>query len=124
MMLFFLSARSVSASSSSLSSTSRIILLSMSGGLCRSSSEVEGRALQFCAFGPYPAAVLMDNALHGGKADAVACKLGHPVQALERAEQLADEGHIEAGPVVAHEIDGVAVLLPRAELDAGSRLFR
>lgn len=58
-----------------------------------------------------------DHALHGGQPDAVARKFTERMQALERREQAIDLRGIEANPVVANEIVGLAVLDVAAEFD-------
>src|SRR6059058_1370733 len=110
-MLLFLRARSVSASSFGLSSTSRITLLSMSRLLEVGDGEVEGRPLVHSPFGPDSSAVAVDDTLHGGEADARAFELFTAVETLERAEQLAGVRHVESRAVVADEIDCLATLL-------------
>src|SRR5580692_12400800 len=77
-----------------------------SGCLCRVKREVEGGALVDGAFGPDAAAVAFDDPLDAGQADAGAGELGDRVQPLERLEQLAGEGGVEAGPVVADVVAG------------------
>src|SRR4030042_585523 len=41
------------------------------------------------------------------------------VESLEDAEELARVAHVEARPVVAHEVDPATVLLARTDLDPG-----
>src|SRR5690349_19016979 len=101
-MLFFFRARSVSASSSGLSSTSRIAeLISM---LLPRQSEVERRAAIDLRLGPDAAAVTADDALHGHEADTRTVELLRRVQPLKDAEELRREGHVESGAVVANEV--------------------
>lgn len=50
--------------------------------------------------------VFLNDALHRGEADTVAGELGFRMQTLERLEQTAGTSRVEAGSVVAHEIDG------------------
>ena len=86
-----------------LSSTRRMNFCAMriSGG---QSVKKNVAPLPGCGLRPDPAAVLVDDALHGGQADAGARELPCVVKSLERAEQLAGVGHVEAHAVVAHEI--------------------
>src|SRR5256885_2358692 len=51
--------------------------------------EEKGGALVQLRLGPDPSAVLVDDALADGQADAGAFKILHPVHALEHAEELA-----------------------------------
>src|SRR5919108_4536467 len=104
-MLFFVRARRVNASSSGLSSTSRIerscIERSCIDG-STSKREIKGRATAGGPLGPDLAAVAVDDALDRGEPDARARELVGRVQPLKRAEQLGRVGHIEAGAVVAY----------------------
>jgi hypothetical protein len=73
------------------------------------------------ALGPDTAAVAFGDALDAGQADAGAGEIGDRVEPLERLEQLAGEGGIEAGPVVADVAaePGVPGRRSGAELDGG-----
>src|SRR5450755_2866191 len=64
---------------------------------------MEGRALAGLGFGPDAPAVPVDDALHGGEADAGALELELAVQPLKGAEELVGVLHVEAGAVVANE---------------------
>src|ERR1017187_317797 len=101
-MLFFLNARNVSATSSALSSTSRMIFSTMLPFL---EGEPEGGPLALRSLRPDAAAVPVDDPLNGCKPDTGAGKLGSGVEALERAEELVGIGHVEADTVVPNEID-------------------
>src|SRR5450755_4005838 len=118
-MLFFREARSVKASSSGLSSTSRITCCSwtwMSSSIFR---EGKGKrsSLSHGSLGPGPTAVAMDNASHRGQANPGARELGRYMQPLKGSEQLANVGHVEAGAVIADEIDRRSVALRNADFD-------
>ena len=52
-----------------------------------------------CALSPYPAAVTMDDALHGGQTNPGALKLDHSVQALKWSKQFIGISHIKTGSV-------------------------
>src|SRR5207244_2614169 len=67
--------------------------------------EIEARALLRLRFGPYPAAVAHDHALHDREADAGPGELVLAVQPLEHAEELRRVAHVEAHAVVAHPVD-------------------
>src|ERR1700722_1290149 len=102
-MLFFFNARSVSASSSGLSSTSRITFSSMVPSLIEPISlqrKIKSCAFFDGAFRPNFSAVPADDSLHGGKADARPGKFGHRVKALKRAEQPVGIARIEPRAVV------------------------
>src|SRR6267143_205557 len=117
-MLFFFNARSVSASSSGLSSTSSTILLSTIGP-SSSESEVDGRPLVGRADGPHAAPVPVHDALNRGQADADAGELVLAVQSLERAEELVHVGHVEPGAIVLNEVGLLARFLADPEFDPG-----
>src|SRR5690606_10774914 len=76
--------------------------------------EPEHRAAVDLALGADGAAVALHDALDRGKADTVPAEALLVMQALERAEQLADVLLVEAGTVVA-DVEGAVLLLP--ELD-------
>jgi hypothetical protein len=65
--------------------------------------------VRYGRFGPDLAPVAMDDALYGRETDAGAFELGRAVEPLEGAEELAGVGHVEAGPVVAHEVRTLAL---------------
>src|SRR5687767_2207130 len=118
-MLFFFRARMVSASSSGLSSTSRITLsaivrLLRCGG---TEGEEEGGPAPLLSLRPDFSAVAPHHPLHGGQSDAAPLELGRGVQSLEGAEELARVGHVEAGAVVAHVEAALAGVLRHPELD-------
>src|SRR5882762_607246 len=77
--------------------------------------EEKRRALTRFGIGPNAAAVLAHDALHRRQADASPWKLVARVKALEQAEHLLGESHVESGAVVAHEKMGLAVFSTRAE---------
>src|SRR5690348_5492783 len=113
-------ASSSSLGSSSTSSTSGPSVMLAS----RAEREREAGALLRRAGRGDLAAVTLDDALDRRQADAGAGELVDAVQALERAEQLGDVTHVEAGAVVAHEVAAPAVLHLGAELDARARVAR
>src|SRR5207244_10412168 len=82
-------------------------------------SGMERSAFARLAFGPGPATVLVDDALHGGQAQAVPGKLVCVMQALEHAEEFVRVAWVKARAVVAHEIDNTLLGLARAEGDEG-----
>src|SRR5207249_4832250 len=111
--------------SSSVASCSREIQLSANsyGGWWANNSyrlrslgrEVERGPLADDGLSPDVSAVLAHDALHRGESDASAGKLIKPVQALKGVEKLPRVFHVEAGAVVAHEVDPLALLHPCAE---------
>src|SRR5688572_11863081 len=98
-MLFFLSARRVSASSSGLSSTSRIILCSILPPL---QSKVKRRPFSFRTFCPYPAAVDGNDPVNRSQPHAGAWEFTDRMQPLEDAKELVCIGHIESHTVIAY----------------------
>jgi hypothetical protein len=54
----------------------------------------------------------VDDAPHGGQADAPSFELARRMQALEGAKQLVGVGHVEPGTVVANKVRRFAVALP------------
>src|SRR5437899_4888785 len=90
---------------------------SKDGGYRALEDEVEGCPLSDSALGPGPAAMAVDDAAHGGQADAHARKLALAVQALEGAEQLVGIDHVEAHPVVPDEHPRVSIHHLDADLD-------
>src|SRR5450755_2840468 len=98
-----------------------MICLSRTGCPLRVEREVDGGAAVDGAFGPGPAAVALDDAPDAGQADAVARELVGVVEPLERLEQLADIGRVEAGPVIADvAADGGVADGCGRELDGGA----
>src|SRR5256885_1993680 len=75
------------------------------------------RAAIDCGFGPDTSAVAMNNSLYDRQANAGAFKFVCAMQSLEYAEELVLILHVKTRPVVADEIDLLAFLLPRANLD-------
>src|ERR1017187_9921247 len=112
-------ARCVSSISLGLSSISRIVLALIWSPKC----EVERRAPVHLRFGPDAPAVAVNDALHGGQADAGAWKFGRPVQALKGSEQRTSVCHIEAGAVVAHIKRGLAFGLRPTDFNPRFGLF-
>src|SRR6185312_4295664 len=74
------------------------------GGFARQ-RELKIRAGPGRGIDPDPAAVASDDPLDRGEADAGAGKLLVAVEALERTEQAVGVLHVEAGAVVADEVD-------------------
>src|SRR5450755_653524 len=98
-----------------------MICSSFGGCPLRVEGEVDGGAAVDGPFGPGPAAVALDDAPDAGQADAGAGELAGAVQPLERLEQLADVGRVEAGPVIAHvTADGRVAGGCGPELDGGA----
>src|SRR5688572_6294414 len=117
--------RMVSSASRGLSSTSSISICSnCSIDAPPGKGEVEGGPRIRVSFGPYPPAVLRDNAMHQREAYAGAWKIRGVVQALEYAEKLGVIARIEAGAVVAHEIDVLVLVRNRAHFDDRLVLLR
>src|ERR1700678_1089994 len=71
-------------------------------GALSADGEVDGGAAVDGAFGPGPAAVAVDDAPDGGEADPGAGEVLGGVEPLERLDQVADVGGVEAGPVVSY----------------------
>jgi hypothetical protein len=85
--------------------------------------EIEGGADIDDAFCPDPSAVSLDDALHARQANAGTRKLGGRMQPLERLEQLAGVGRVEASAVVADEAADPVVGAGRgSELDGRVQL--
>src|SRR5687768_7967877 len=59
----------------------------------------------------------LHDASHGGEADAGARVVAVGVKALKRREQSIDIRHVEAGAVVAHEEDGLAIAALGADMN-------
>src|ERR1700704_2674667 len=78
---------------------------------------MNGRPLIYCCFGPDTPAVAMNNSLHDRQANAGAFELVCAMQSLEHAEELVLILHVKTCSVVANEIDLLAVLLSRADID-------
>src|SRR6185503_10094587 len=110
-----LSARSVSSSSSGLSSTRRIIFSAIAASF---QGEEKHRSLSRLRVGPDPAAVPAHDALHRGEADTGSRILARGVQPLERTEQLVGVRHVESRAVVAHVEHLAPVVRERSDLDA------
>src|SRR6266851_4928171 len=127
-MLWLLSARSVRATSSGLSSTSRIFpgftRASRPAASGPSQGEVERCPLVHGAFRPDSAAVPIDDAPDGGEADARTLEVGGGMQPLEHAEQLVRVFHVEASAVVPDHEGPAPVCVGGSELDSWSRLLR
>src|SRR2546430_14832356 len=126
-MLWLLSARIVRATSSGLSSTSRIFpAFTRPPGPPSGPSqrEVERRSPIDGSLGPDPAAVPGDDAPDRRETDAGALEFGRGVQSLEHAEQLVHVLHVEAGTVVPDQERPLSVHLGGSELDLRPRLFR
>ena len=85
--------------------------------------EVQSCALADCAFDPHSALVAADDSLNCGQADSRSGELTVAVQALEGAEQTVYIGHVEAGAVVAHEVDGAIFGLVCSEFYPRLRLL-
>src|SRR5580698_9973427 len=120
--LFCSNARNVNSTSSGLSSTSRIGLLFMTVTpirALRGEGEEERAAFPCLGFGPDPAAVAAQDAVHDRQADAAALEFGRRMQPLERVEQLCRVLHVEPGAVVTHEEDLAAGLPDRSHRDGG-----
>jgi len=80
--------------------------------------EVEGCTLPHQAFGPDPAAVPVDDALHRGKPDAVPGELPLRMQTLERTEEPVGVRHVEARAVIPHEVGRLTARLHHPEFNA------
>src|SRR5579863_6766954 len=65
-----------------------------------SEREVKSRSFIHFAFGPHPASVLLNDASHGGQANAGAFKVFRTMQALEDSEQFVHILHVEADAIV------------------------
>src|SRR5713226_1682782 len=122
-MLFFFSARNVSASSSALSSTSKMIASSMlaSQGAPESQREIESRTFSDCAFGPHLPAMAVNNPLHRRQPDTAAGKLRSSVQPLKGSKQTFRMQRIEPHAVISHKIGQTAIAHRSSELDPGTR---
>src|ERR1700722_1722734 len=89
---------------------------------------VSQREMKRCAlidfpFGPYPAALALDDALNSRQANSRSWKILCRVQALKGPEQLAGVRLIEPGAVIPHEVFPAAVLSGTSKFDAGVGLF-
>src|SRR5215470_19444284 len=97
--LCFCSARIVSTSSFGLSSTSRMRLSRNRSALSSMPGTPQGEeercAAADLALGPDPAAMAVNDALHGGEPDAGAFEFGRRMQPLKRAEQFCGIGHVK-----------------------------
>src|SRR5581483_4585156 len=79
--------------------------------------EIEGSALARGRLRPDAAAVLGDDPVDNGEADAGPRKFADVVHALKGLEQPRGIGHVEAGAVVADEIHGLTAADLTAEFD-------
>src|SRR5262249_21913661 len=119
-MWFFLNARRVRATSSGLSSTSKIVRRSIDPPSLQ--REEKRGSLSDGSFGPDPSTVAVDDTLHHGQADAVSLELVGVVQPLERLKQFILVRRVEAGAVVAHEESVPPFHQTGTEFNAGVRL--
>src|SRR5260370_7531375 len=122
-MLFLLSARRVSASSSGLSSTNRIARSSTTTLPALLERKRDGRALALGSLGPNPAAMAMNYALDRGQTDTASGEILRRVKPLESAEELVDICHVKTRPVIAAEVDFLPPPLPHPTLDFRFSLF-
>src|SRR5437867_11997803 len=67
----------------------------------------------------YPATVFVDDALHGGQAQAVPGKLLGSMQAVQHAEEFVPALHVKADAVVAYEIYNALLVMVPADGDEG-----
>src|SRR5438552_17943573 len=104
-----LKARSVSSTSSALSSTSKMTFVSLM--LRLPEIEIEGRAMPGLGVHPDLSVVPVEDALHDRQADAGAGEFALVMQALEGAEQAVGIVHVEADAVVGDEAVFLAVVL-------------
>src|SRR5713226_9633977 len=145
-MLFFFSARRVNASSSGLSSTSRMILfsvfnlipsavlslrlvegfvrwiLAMNHGRMvvlsnRIKRKVERCPVSHRTLGPDTASVPVHDALHGCESNPSSGELTSVVQPLKSSEQFVGISHIKSGPIVPHKVHFPIPTTAKAELD-------
>src|SRR6478736_1225909 len=100
----FSKVRTKKATSSGLSSTSRIAGVSLAMSVIIPDGKIKRRA--FVPFGLRPdlAAVPVKDALHDGEPDPGALKFVRPVQALENGKELVCILHIKSRAIVLHEI--------------------
>src|SRR4051812_37144164 len=103
-----LNASCASSRSSGLSSTSSTrvgssFIVDLLGG----QREVEGGADLELGVGPHAAAGAEDDAVGQRQPDAGALVLLGSVQSLKHAKKLVRIAHVEAGPVVSHEVRGL-----------------
>src|SRR5581483_477275 len=103
--LCLLRALKVSASSSGLSSTSRMTLLANFGSSASAMSqrEVEAGSLLCFTLCPNFAPVPAHDTLNRGQPNPGALEFVGPVQPLKRSEQLVSVSHLKPGPVIPHE---------------------
>src|SRR6185436_17905178 len=114
-------ARSVSSTSSGLSSTRRISLIGFLQGVLPQ-GEIEAGSLVRFPFRPHVPAVTMNDPLHRGEPDAGAREFGRGVQPLERSKQFIRVLRIEAGAVVADVERGRPVFVAaEADVDVRAR---
>jgi hypothetical protein len=78
--------------------------------------------------GPYPTAMPVNDPLHDRQTNACSLELVCAMETLKDAEKLVYIPHIEAGSVVAHEIDVFVVFEFAADFDKGgfalTRIFK
>src|SRR5439155_19198744 len=87
-------------------------------------SEIKRRAFARLRLGPDPAAMSVDDALHGGQTQTVPDKLLRAMETMEHAEEFVLVAHVKADAVVAHEIDNAFLGLARADADKGGSARR
>src|ERR1700683_4064949 len=120
--LFFRKARSVSASSSGLSSTSNMVLRSIAVVPLRECSRLQGEIKRSAAFhgafGPHLSAMAVNDPLYGSQTDPGPRELGGRVKPLERSEKEIHVARVESRSIIFHEIGAVAVLIGSSELDS------
>src|SRR5438270_7455611 len=81
--------------------------------------EIEDRPLPRLRLRPDSSHMLLDDAAHGGQADAGALEIGFSMQTLKRGKQLVRVAHIEAHAVIAHKEGGRAISKAFANLNGG-----
>src|SRR4051794_23729648 len=81
--------------------------------------EIKSGALVFGGFGPDGSAVLADDAIDSGEADAGAFELVGTVETLENTEKFIGVFHVETNTVIANEDCGVPVELDGTDFDNG-----
>ena len=82
---------------------------------------VEGRSFADLAFCPDGSLMASHDALYGCEADAGPGELGFCMQALEGFKEPIYEALVEAGAVIADEVDGFLALFSAAKFNAGVR---
>src|SRR5881296_3504152 len=96
--------------------TGRTIEASCEPSRGRGDGEEERRPFVGLAFGPDAPAVALHDPLRQRQADSASLELVGAMQALEHAEQLFDEAHVEAHAVVADVAGDLPVPRLRADL--------